>query len=132
MVRPVPPVARSVAECSRVLLLGGLAVIFHGLPRLTKDVDVWLDPGPTAEDWAARVNQSLGRFSGAYLWDLSRRERISAGELAECAAAAGVIRIGGIDGDLDVFRRPNNLPEDDFDAAWADSVAMPEEKRRLM
>lgn len=28
---------------SRVLLLGGLAVIAHGLSRTTEDADVWLD-----------------------------------------------------------------------------------------
>lgn len=79
------------------------------------------------------AGQSSARaIFGRLLWDRSRRERISASELAACAAAVGVIRIGGIDGDLDVFRKPNNLSEDEFDAAWADSVAMPEEKVRVL
>lgn len=33
------------ARKHRVVMLGGLAVIGHGLSRLTYDSDVWLDPG---------------------------------------------------------------------------------------
>ncbi len=132
MVWPVTPFARSLADSSRVLLLGGLAVIFHGLPRLTKDVDVWLDPGAAPEEWTADVARSLERFPGSYLWDLSRRERIDLDELPSCIVDVGVIRIGGIDGDLDIFRRPNNLKEEDFDAAWAESLPMAEEGVRVL
>ena len=44
----------------RVLLLGGLAVIAHGLARATKDADVWLDPLASAELWACAL-VSAGR-----------------------------------------------------------------------
>ena len=30
----------------RTVLLGGMAVILHGLSRNTKDYDIWLDPLP--------------------------------------------------------------------------------------
>lgn len=31
---------------ARYLVVGGYAVAFHGHPRYTKDLDVWLDPEP--------------------------------------------------------------------------------------
>lgn len=30
----------------RYLVIGGYAVAHHGRPRYTKDLDVWLEPGP--------------------------------------------------------------------------------------
>ncbi|SRR5258706_3811925 len=41
------------------LLIGGQAVIAHGYPRLTKDMDLWLRP--TAEN-GARVLRALAEF----------------------------------------------------------------------
>ena len=32
------------ASKRRTVLLGGMAVILHGLSRNTKDYDIWLDP----------------------------------------------------------------------------------------
>ena len=37
-------IARRLAASYRVVTLGGVAVITHGLSRNTHDLDVWLDP----------------------------------------------------------------------------------------
>ena len=132
MVRTAPPFVRSLAAEYRVLLLGGLAVIHHGLSRLTKDADVWLDPLDSPKAWSDVLLGLLPGFPESYLWDLSRRTRIPPDELAEVIEAVGVIRVGGLESDLDVFRRPNNLQLTDFDQAWSDSVPIGEEPFRVM
>ncbi len=43
----------------RYLIVGGYAVAFHGHPRYTKDLDVWIEISP---ENAARVLQSLEAF----------------------------------------------------------------------
>ena len=48
----------------RYLVIGGYAVAFHGHPRYTKDLDVWVDPIP---DNAARVIKALEQFGFASL-----------------------------------------------------------------
>jgi hypothetical protein len=49
------------ASKRRTVLLGGLAVILHGLSRNTKDCDIWLDPLPDVQSWAAPIQQLLTR-----------------------------------------------------------------------
>jgi hypothetical protein len=49
------------ASKRRTVLLGGMAVILHGLSRNTKDYDIWLDPLPDAQAWAAAIQQLLAR-----------------------------------------------------------------------
>jgi len=41
------------------LVVGGYAVIHHGQPRSTKDLDIWLKPSPENRD---RVLRSFARF----------------------------------------------------------------------
>jgi len=43
----------------RYLVVGGYAVAFHGHPRYTKDLDVWLDRNP---ENAERLIQALEQF----------------------------------------------------------------------
>ena len=43
----------------RYLVVGGYAVAFHGHPRYTKDMDIWIDRTP---DNADRVIDALGQF----------------------------------------------------------------------
>ena len=132
MVRTAPPFVRTLAAEHRVLLLGGLAVIYHGHSRLTKDVDIWLDPGVSSDAWAAALHTVLATVPSAHLWDLSRRLKVLGGEIAEVVDAVGVIRVGGLECDLDVFRVPNNLEPADFEAAWSASVPFHEEPFRVM
>lgn len=42
-----------------LLVVGGWAVAFHGHPRYTKDMDVWVSPTATN---AARVTRALQKF----------------------------------------------------------------------
>jgi len=55
---------------ARYMLVGGHAVGFHGVPRATKDIDVWVDATP---DNAARVVKALHDF-GAPLGGLSEAD----------------------------------------------------------
>jgi predicted nucleotidyltransferase len=50
----------------RFLIVGGHAVTFHGAPRFTADLDLWV-----ATDWknAGRVNQALTEFGFGNLFD---------------------------------------------------------------
>jgi len=43
----------------RYLIVGGYAVAFHGYPRYTKDIDIWVDAEP---DNAVRLMQALNDF----------------------------------------------------------------------
>ena len=44
MATTVEKFLESLTENFRIILLGGLAVVAHGLPRTTKDADIWLEP----------------------------------------------------------------------------------------
>jgi hypothetical protein len=55
------------AADARYMLVGGHAVGFHGVPRATKDIDVWIEATP---ENAARVMKALRAF-GAPLGGLS-------------------------------------------------------------
>ena len=46
------------------LIIGGLAFIYHAKPRFTKDIDIWLGPGP---DNLARANAALAEFGSPHL-----------------------------------------------------------------
>jgi hypothetical protein len=48
----------------RYLVVGGYALTFHGRPRFTKDLDVWVDPAPAN---AARVRKALSAFGAPLL-----------------------------------------------------------------
>ncbi|PSQ95691.1 MAG: hypothetical protein BRD55_08615 [Bacteroidetes bacterium SW_9_63_38] len=58
------------AHSVRYLVVGGYAVAFHGHPRYTKDLDVWVDP--TAEN-ARRLLSALDDFGFGGL-DLEERD----------------------------------------------------------
>lgn len=106
----------------RVLLLGGMAVIAHGFTRPTKDSDIWLEPFCSAEEWAAKLSDAVSKAPHAYLWSLAERRILEAHELAEEIAELGVVRVGGLDVPLDVFRKPNELEVHDFDTVWTNAV----------
>ena len=64
------------AADAKYLLVGGHAVGFHGVPRATKDIDVWVE---ASADNAARVLAALRSF-GAPLGELSERDFASPGQ----------------------------------------------------
>ena len=43
----------------RYLIIGGYAVAFHGYPRYTRDIDIWIEMSP---DNAAKVVRALEQF----------------------------------------------------------------------
>jgi hypothetical protein len=47
------------ASKRRAVLLGGMAMILHGLSRSTKDYDIWLDPLPRPEAWAKEIKKLM-------------------------------------------------------------------------
>ncbi len=48
----------------RFLIVGGYAVAFHGYPRFTKDIDIWID---VDQQNAERVVRALEQFGFASL-----------------------------------------------------------------
>lgn len=58
---------------ARYLIVGGLAVTFHAMPRYTKDIDLWIDQD---EQNVARVNQALEEFGSPDLLDPAKSDEI--------------------------------------------------------
>lgn len=92
-----------------VLVIGGLAVIGHGLNRPTKDVDLWLDPLDSAEAWAAAVARACSAFPSLTIHTLPGWRRIDGPAIAAAATDVGMVRILGLDCPLDLFRQPNEF-----------------------
>jgi hypothetical protein len=124
---------RELARRQRVMLLGGLAVIAHGLERKTKDVDIWLEPLADVSTWADVIKRVLNELNTGRFWSLQRNNLLLAEEVAADVAATGVVRVTGFDRDIDVFRKPNELSITDFDRVWSlstgfdDGVRLPHE-----
>ena len=110
------------ASESRVVVLGGLAVIAHGLSRHTQDVDIWLEPMRSAGDWAGVLWTTGLGFSGVTFHRLPGWTRIGQDEIAEVAEDVGMVRVSGLSRPLDIFRRPNELSEDDFERVAARAI----------
>jgi hypothetical protein len=91
---------------SEWLLIGGYAVIAHGYPRLTKDIDLWVRP---SRENAARVLRALVAFGapshGITVDDLSR--------------PGTVLQIGVPPSRIDLVTEAEALT---FDGAWANRV----------
>ena len=119
----LPPADRlihALAARRRVIMLGGMAIIAHGLGRKTKDIDVWLEPMGSSEEWAAFLAGVISEFDEARFWSLARRGFLESSEVADEIRDHGVLRVSGLDRDVDVFRDPNELSIDDFDQVWSD------------
>jgi hypothetical protein len=112
---------RTLAADQRVLVVGGLAVIAHGLSRSTMDADIWLDPQSSTGAWVECLMQVMGRFSGTSFWSIANRAPADRELAARDARDFGMIRVSGLDLPLDVLRRPNECTEADFDAFWRHS-----------
>lgn len=63
----------------RYLVVGGYAVAFHGHPRYTKDLDVWIDSTPQN---AARVIKALKQFGFGSL-NLSEKDFLSSDSIIQ-------------------------------------------------
>lgn len=114
---------RELTRRHRVIVLGGLAVIAHGLSRSTKDVDLWIEPMESAETWAQVVIDVVQSFPGLSIHTLPGWKQVSGGEVADAASFPGIIRILGLECPLDLFRKPNEFEADHFDEVWKHSLA---------
>ncbi len=129
---------RRVASKGRVLSLGGLAVIAHGLPRNTHDADIWIDPMESIAKWASFVGSIVYSTEGAKPVAMAVWTPIAETDFEQVVARDGAFRINGLDRPLDIFREPNELPIEEFDAAWgraaelADGTRLPDEIDLLM
>lgn len=106
---------RRLTQQHRVVVLGGLAVIAHGLSRSTFDGDVWLEPMADSSQWAASLEAACRAFGPLTLHRLPGWTPVSGEALAEAVAETGMVRILGLDCPLDVFLRPNEFEEAEFD-----------------
>lgn len=84
------------------LLIGGQAVIAHGYPRLTKDMDLWLRP--TTEN-GARVLRALTDFGTP----------LSAFEVGRFVEPETLIMLGREPFRVDLLTQ---IPGVEFDSAW--------------
>jgi hypothetical protein len=97
-----------------VIVIGGLAVIAHGFNRPTKDADIWLDPMQSPSDWAQAIITACHPFSDLTIHTLPGWKNLTGQEIATAADEVGMVRINGLDCPIDIFRRPNEFPEDSF------------------
>ncbi len=103
----------------RLINLGGVAVIAHGMDRNTFDTDIWLEPFSSPSEWTNRLRPYLYDQSQAIPVSIGNWEPISLEDLPETIGNDGVIRINGLDRPLDIFRKPNELEAEQFDEVWA-------------
>jgi hypothetical protein len=129
---------RQITARCRVLSLGGLAVISHGLSWNTHDADIWVEPMQSAAEWASIIGPMIYSAPGAQPVAIAVWNPIAESDLKSVVARDGVIRVNGLDRPLDIFREPNELPIEEFDAAWnravelKDGTRLPDEIDLLM
>jgi len=110
---------RLLARERRLLLLGGLAVIAHGLSRGTKDADVWMEPGDSPDEWLASILRTVDAQSTPLsIHCLPDWQILDGNALIEAIADTGLIRINGLSVPLDIFRKPNGYETEQFDSIW--------------
>lgn len=128
-------VAQELASQIRTLVLGGTAVILHGLNRATKDLDLWLDPNPGEKSWAAPIEKILVNHPEIYAmylddgtgkWEPAEKDRI-----ALCAVKGRVLRLMGSDRPIDIFYIPNELEKEEFDKIWERAIPLKDGSRLL-
>ena len=102
----------------RVLMLGGLAVVGHGLSRSTLDSDVWLDPELPLGEWCDAVCSIVAGKSYLRIVSIGDWENVAAADFPEVISRDGVVRIVGVNQPLDIFRKPNQLDPAEFNDIW--------------
>ncbi len=108
----------------RVVTLGGVAVISHGLNRNTYDADVWLDPAGTIADWVFRVGPVIFSYPSSRPVRIGTWRPFAEADFAGVIADDKVIRVLGLDRPLDIFRDPNELEISEFDDVWNRATAL--------
>lgn len=100
------------------LLTSRHRVIAHGLSRSTYDGDIWLEPMVDAETWSSELERCCRDFGELTLHRLPGWTPVSGNEIITAVMETGVIRVLGLDCPLDVFRVPNEIEAEDFDAMY--------------
>ena len=113
---------RMLCEKNRVILLGGIAMLAHGFARFTRDVDIWLDPTGGISAWVMSLSSAVAHFEKSKYVSARTKAEVDLAEIHPLVEAEEMIRITGLDMDVDVFFRPNNLKIDDFDSVWNRAV----------
>ncbi len=123
---------QSIAGSRRTILLGGMAVILHGLPRVTRDVDIWVDPGPSEREWSDWLLDWLRMAPGFRATRLPVGDPVDDGSLPEVIAQDHLIRLAGADQPLDVFRVPNEFGAEEFGEVWNRATSLAGQAARLI
>ena len=130
-----PEALAFLARERRTVLLGGAAVILHGMNRSTKDFDIWMDPRPDADTWAAPIAHLLEQDPSLCLLRIAPVPQlwnpVSIEKLSVVAKEDRLIRIAGTNRPIDVFYIPNELEAADFEGVWQRGKAL-EHVIRLM
>jgi hypothetical protein len=125
-------IVRRLAASYRVMTLGGVAVITHGLSRNTHDLDVWLDPMGSPDLWCSAVLSAVAESPVLSVTDIGSFSPVNKAEFPEIIEHDGVVRISGLDRPLDIFRRPNEMEISGFEEVWiratpqADGTRLPD------
>jgi hypothetical protein len=90
------------------LIIGGYAVAFHGHPRYTKDLDVWIKP---AQDNAQRLLQALDEFGFGSL-SLKEEDFIEPGQ---------IVQLGYPPNRIDIVTNPSGV---DFETCFNSRVTV--------
>lgn len=107
--RRLPPDFREFLECLNAagveyLLVGGHAVTFHGYPRVTADMDVWIG---RSVDNADRLLAAIRRFFSGDLPGLTREQLLDPDQVTHFGAHPFQIEI------------LNRISGAEFPAAWS-------------
>lgn len=106
------------SESNRVITLGGVAVIAHGLDRNTLDADIWLDPVGSGNEWVENVCKVMDNFPSVIPIRIAHWTSIEKEFFADLIEVDGVCRLNGMERPLDIFRKPNEIELDSFDEIW--------------
>jgi hypothetical protein len=90
----------------KYLVLGGYAVAFHGHPRYTKDLDIWLE---SSEDNALRVLRALEEFGFGGM-GLTKEDFLQKGQ---------VIQLGFPPNRIDLINSPSGV---DFTECYSSRI----------
>lgn len=90
---------------ARYLIVGGLAFIYHAKPRYTKDLDLWIDPGP---ENVRRANEALAAFGSPHLLTLGDPDEI--------------LQLGLPPNRIDLLRSAGPVT---FEEAWRERIVAP-------
>ena len=88
----------------RYLVVGGYAVAFHGHPRYTKDLDVWIEPSLENAERAVRALEQFG-FGGAGL------------KAADLLVPDQIFQLGLPPGRIDLLSNPSGVTFEECFAA---------------